>query len=87
MDSKSKVVEYFKKNLRKGYTEDSLKFALINQGYSRSLIEGGLEQLHRDLARQAPILRDTPKIEHELINEYNLPVETRKPWWKRLFGL
>ena len=48
MDSKSKVVEYFKKNLRKGYTEDSLKFALINQCYSRSLIEGGLEQLHRD---------------------------------------
>ena len=34
--SKEQLAEYFKRNLKKGYTADSLKWALINQGYSVS---------------------------------------------------
>jgi len=29
------ITDYIKKNLKKGYTQDSLKYALINQGYSK----------------------------------------------------
>ena len=36
LDHKRELVEYFKKNLAKNYTEESLKFALMNQGYSGS---------------------------------------------------
>lgn len=84
---KSRLVEYFKKNLKKGYTEESLKWALINQGYSRSMIDSALERTHKELAEEAPILKEKPVIKYELLDENNRPVPIRKPWWKRIFGL
>ena len=84
---KSRLVEYFKKNLKKGYTEESLKWALINQGYSRSMIDSALERTHKELAEEAPILKEKPVIKYELLDENNRPISIRKPWWKRIFGL
>ena len=81
---KSRLVEYFKKNLKKGYTEESLKWALINQGYSRSMIDSALERTHKELAEEAPILKEKPVIKYELLDENNRPISIRKPWWKRL---
>lgn len=84
---KSRLVEYFKKNLKKGYTEESLKWALINQGYSRSMIDSALERTHKELAEEAPILKEKPVIKYELLDENNRPISIKKPWWKRIFGL
>lgn len=84
---KRKLVNYFKRNLIKGYTSDSLKFALIDQGYSRTAVETALEQANKELARKAPVLKEKPTIKYEIIDEYDQPVKIKKSWWKRLFGL
>ena len=84
---KSKFTEYFKKNLKKGYTEESLRWALVNQGYSRTLIDSALERTHKELAEEAPILKEKPTIKYEILDENNKPVEIKRPWWKRIFGL
>ena len=82
-----KLIEYFRKNLKKGYTLDSLKWALVGQGYSRTAVERAIEDFHKELARQAPILKEKPVITHEIIGENNQPILIKKPWWKRVFGL
>ena len=82
-----KLTDYLKKNLKKGYTSDSLKWALIGQGYSRTAVEKATEQANRELAKEAPILKEKPEIRHELIGEENMPVEAKKSFWQRLFGV
>jgi hypothetical protein len=84
-DYKRKLVNYFKKNLKKGYTQDSLKWALINQGYSRVIVEDAIKEANKELAKKAPILKDKPVIKYEIIDENDQPVEIKKPWWKKFF--
>jgi SOS response regulatory protein OraA/RecX len=50
---KRKLVDYFKKNLAKGYTPDTLKIALFNQGYSKSIIERTLEIANHEFAEKS----------------------------------
>ncbi len=85
MDSRAKIKEYFKKNLKKGYTEDSLKWALVSQGYSKLMVENALREVHKELAKKAPKLKAKPHITYELIDENFRPVKIKKPWWKRIF--
>jgi hypothetical protein len=82
-----KIVNYFKTNLKKGYTIESLKWALIGQGYTRTAVERAIEEVNKELARQAPILKEEPMIKHEIIGENNTPITIKKPWWKRILGL
>ena len=77
------LADYIKKNLKKGYTKDSLKFALINQGHSRMEVDKALKRVDQQLADDAPVLKTTPSITYEVIDP---PVE-QKPWYKRWFGL
>ena len=83
---KKKLREYIKKNLKKGYTQDSLKWALINQGYSRTAVEGAIEEVNKELAMQAPILKEKPVIKYEILDEHDNPITIKKSFWKRLFG-
>ena len=62
-----KLVDYFKKNLKKSYTPESLKWALINQGYSKTAIERALRMANKQLAEEAPILEEKPVIKYEII--------------------
>lgn len=80
------LVDYFKKNLKKGYTADSLKYALIRQGYPRVEINFALDTANKELAKEAPILKEKPKIDYEVVDEYNHSLDVKKPWWKRLFS-
>jgi len=82
-----KLVDYFKTNLKKGYTVESLKWALIGQGYSRTAVERAVEEVNKELAKKAPILKEEPMINYEIIDENNKPIKIKKPWWKKLFGL
>ena len=61
------LADYIKKNLAKGYTMDSLKWALINQGHSKVEVAKALELANRELAKQAPILKEKPVIQVETI--------------------
>jgi len=83
---KKKLVSYFKKNFAKGYTPDSLRFSLIAQGYSRSIIEEALERANKEIAAKAPVIQEKPKIKYEIIDEYDRPITIKKPWWRRLIG-
>ena len=83
---KRKLVNYFKKNLVKGYTPDSLKFALMSQGYSRTAVDTAYEDAIKELAAKAPILEEKPKIKYQIIDEYDKPIIIKKSWWKRIFG-
>jgi len=85
-DYKRKIVDYFKKNLKKGYTEDSLRWALINQGYSKISVEDAIMIANRELAQAAPLLKDKPVIKHEIIDEEGKTIEIKKSFWKRFFG-
>jgi hypothetical protein len=78
------VIEYIEKNLKKGYTKESLKWALVNQGYSRYEVEKAIQQVDISLANKAPLLDTKPVIKYELVEPKIEP--EKKSIWKRIFG-
>ena len=78
--------EYIKKNLKKGYTKESLKWALINQGHSRIEVDKALRFVDSELASEAPVLKTKPVIKYEVITPEGAESLPKKSLWKRLFG-
>ncbi len=78
------LVDYVKKNLKKGYTKESLKWALVNQGHSKIEVEKAMKIVEEQLANEAPILETKPEIKVEIV-EPKQP-EEKKSWLKKLFG-
>jgi len=75
------LVNYLKKNLSKGYTLESLKWALIHQGYSRSEINRAIKITNEELAKEAPKLKEKPiiKIQREpILQEIEKPKFSEK---------
>lgn len=83
--SMRQIVDYLKNNVAKGYTMDSLKWALIKQGYSRSLVEKAIDNANKEIAETAPKLKEKPRIRYEVIDEHDNPIKVKKTWWKGLF--
>lgn len=81
------LAEYVKKNLKKGYPQESLKWALVNQGHSKREVEKALKRVEEQLASEAPILETKPLINYEVIEPKDAVVEEKKSFWKRFFGL
>ena len=79
----NRLVEYIKKNLKKGYTKESLKWALVNQGHSKIEVEKALKIAEDQLAAQAPILETKPEIKIELVEP---KTKEKTSFWKKLFG-
>ncbi len=76
------IKEYIEKNLVKGYTKDSLKIALLRQGYSRLSISKAFKMVEEDMANKAPVLDTKPKITREIT-----PIDSsKKSFWRKLFG-
>ena len=75
------IVKYIKKNLAKGYTLESLKWALLNQGYSRTSVDNAIKLTNEELSKEAPLLKEKPKItvEREPFYEETKP----KSFWKK----
>lgn len=81
------LLNYLKKNLKKGYTRESLKWALVGQGHSRREIDRAFDKLNQELAKQAPILKTKPVIKYERIEPKIIPpVPEKKSILKRLFS-
>ena len=81
------LANYIKKNLAKGYTLDSLRFALQSQDYSRSSIERAIKLANAQLAKTAPVMKEKPVIKFERIPlSEESPRIIRKSWWKQVFG-
>ena len=81
------ISNYIKKNLKKGYTKESLKWALVNQGYSKLEVEKAVNEAEAELAREAPVLKSKPEITYEVLEPKDAIVEEKKSFWKRIFGL
>ena len=86
VDYKKNLVNYFKKNLKKGYTLEALKIALTNQGYLKVLVEKASEEAVKELSEEAPVLKEKPVIKYEIIDEHDNPIKIKKSWLKRFFG-
>jgi hypothetical protein len=96
-DYKDQMVEYIIKNLSKGYSTESLKWALINQGYSRSEILKAMDNANQELAKKVPPLKEKPVIRRELLDEeenlilreveqkMHTPINEKKGFFKRIF--
>lgn len=61
------LTEYIKSNLKKGYTKESLKWALIDQGNSKIEVERAFKKVDEELARKAPVLKTKPIIKYEVV--------------------
>ena len=86
----TELTNYIKKNLKKGYTKDSLKWALINQGYSKLEVEKAIRRVDEELANEAPILKTKPQIKYEIVEpkEYAKKIEKpKKSFLRRILGL
>jgi len=81
----NELLNYFKKNLSKGYTLESLKIALVKQGYSSVSISRALKEINEELAKKAPVFKEKPKIKYEIIDENDNPIEMKKSIFKRIF--
>jgi len=68
------LADYILKNLSKGYTIDSLRFSLINQGYSKISVDKAVEIANRKLAAKAPLMKEKPQITYKIIDEENNPI-------------
>ena len=78
---------YIKKNLRKGYTKESLKWALVNQGHSTLEVAQAINTAEDELAKEAPVLKTRPEITYDVVEPRDAVVEEKKPFWKRILGL
>jgi hypothetical protein len=67
------LTDYIKRNLKKGYTKDSLRWALIEQGNSRMEVEKAFLRVDKELAREAPILQTKPIIKYEVVEPKDYP--------------
>ena len=77
------LVDYIKDNLKKGYTKESLKWALINQGHSNLEVEKALKLVETQLSNEAPVLETKPTIKYEVVEPKQ---QEKKSFWERLFG-
>ena len=85
-NSRQKLIDYLQRNMKKGYSVESLKWALIEQGYSRSIIESVIFEANKELAKKVPVFKEKPHIRYEIIDENNRPIIIKKPFWKKFLG-
>lgn len=83
-EHRRKIIDYLKKNLKKGYDTESLKWALVKQGYSRTLVDHAIREANAEIAKETPVAKEKPVITHEIVTD-EPPVQ--KSWLKRFFGL
>jgi SOS response regulatory protein OraA/RecX len=92
VNTNQQLADHIKKNLTKGYTMDSLRFSLLQQGYSRTSIEKAIEIANRQLAESAPKMVEKPSIKYEVLNEDELAAKiaaqdnANKGFFGRVFG-
>ena len=48
---KRKIMDYLKKNMEKGYAPESLRWALVEQGYSRTIVDSAIEEANKEFSR------------------------------------
>ncbi len=81
---RKKLTDYLRKNMQKGYDTESLRWALVDQGYSRTAIDAAIKEVSSEFSK-ARASQEKPVIKHEIVTDQ--PEQPKKSWWKRFFGL
>ncbi|HLD54821.1 MAG TPA: hypothetical protein VJB35_01035 [Candidatus Nanoarchaeia archaeon] len=82
------LVEYFIKNLKKGYNPRDLKYTLVAQGYQKFMIDEALKKATKEMERASNVSKDKPEIKYEAVDEgENTSIEPKKSFWKSFKGL
>lgn len=63
------LAEYIRKNIKKGYTIDSLRQSLLNQGYTRFSIEQAIQLANKKLSSEAPPMKEKPQILYKIVDD------------------
>ena len=84
LDYKEQLIDYFKKNLKKGYTSDSLKFSLVKQGYSRTSVDQAFIEANKALAEKAPEFKEKPVITYQIMDENDKPIKVKRSFWSQV---
>jgi phage tail protein X len=86
-DHVHQLADYIKKNLKKGYTLDALRFSLMNQGYTRISVDNAIDLANKQLAEEAPIMKERPQITYRIIEEDKTKdVSVKRSFIKRVLG-
>lgn len=83
------LVDYTKRNLKKGYSQDSLRWALINQGHSRIEVDKALSLAQTDISKESlSSTRSQPSQQSMPSSMPSIAVEPepKQSFWKRWFG-
>ncbi len=79
------LVDYTKRNLKKGYAPDSLKWALINQGHSRIEVDKALSVAQAEISKES--VRQQARTESPNVQPaIEVDVEPKPSFWKRFFS-
>ena len=85
------LTEYIKNNLVKGYNQDTLRFSLISQGYSKISVERALENANKQIAETVPEMKEKPQIVYRQVIDRTQSMEIsttkrKQGFFKRVFG-
>ena len=84
------LTEYIKNNLVKGYNQDTLRFSLISQGYSKISVERALENANKQIAETVPEMKEKPQIIYRQVIDRTQSMEIsekpKKSFLKKVFG-
>jgi hypothetical protein len=85
-DYVQQLADHIEKNLKKGYTVDSIRVSLSNQGYSRISIENAIERANEQLAKKIPPIIEKPEINYKVISDEAVPKKKSfSGFFKRIF--
>lgn len=85
------LINHIKKNLLKGYKENSIKWALINQGYSRTEVDRALKKAakiiedKKESEEKSRKSYEKPKITYQIYDANNKIIYGKKSLWKKMF--
>lgn len=81
IDQLKPLIEYFKKNIKKGYEIEDLKWALIAQGNSRVAVEKAMKYVTE--LQEAQKKKEIP-VKTEIQTPIVVQPEEKKSFWQRI---
>ncbi len=83
------ILEYFEKNLKKGYKIDALKYVLLNQGYSKVEIAEAIKIIEEKTKKEKEEVKkeEERKLKMQIQEDLKqVNEQQKKGFWGRFFG-
>lgn len=83
------ILDYFEKNLKKGYKIDALKYVLLNQGYSKVEIAEAIKIIEEKTKKEQEAVKKEEERQLKMQVQEEVKQATqqqKKGFFRRLFG-